>query len=117
MTVTQYALRFPQRQADAIDQDVECVEVELDGEWETIRFHDYEDIFALPGLYEQLFSEVLECDSPREVVAELVTSLGESGNPVLLLGHSFGGLVVRGAVLAGELAWSCPRSGPSARDS
>jgi pimeloyl-ACP methyl ester carboxylesterase len=36
-----------------------------------------------------------------EVVAELVELLAVDGNPVLLLGHSFGGLVARAAVLAG----------------
>lgn len=36
-----------------------------------------------------------------EVVAELAGLLAEDGLPVLLLGHSFGGLVARGAVLAG----------------
>lgn len=36
-----------------------------------------------------------------EVVAQLVEFLALEGNPVLLLGHSFGGLVARAAVLAG----------------
>ncbi|MFF5990175.1 alpha/beta fold hydrolase [Prauserella flavalba] len=36
-----------------------------------------------------------------EAVAELVSALGGNGLPVLLLGHSYGGLVARGAVLAG----------------
>ena len=77
MTLTDYAIRFPQRHDDGIDQDVECVEVEVDGEWQRIRFHDYAEIFTLPGLYEQLFSDVLECASPQEVVAELSTHLTE----------------------------------------
>ncbi|PXY19885.1 alpha/beta hydrolase [Prauserella coralliicola] len=36
-----------------------------------------------------------------EAVAELITGLSGDGLPVLLLGHSYGGLVARGAVLCG----------------
>lgn len=79
MTLTDYALRFPQREQGAVEQDVECVEVNVDGEWQRIRFHDYEAIFTLPGLYEQLFSEVLECASPEEVVAELALHVNDPG--------------------------------------
>jgi len=39
-----------------------------------IRFHDYADIFAVPGLYEQLFYEHLECCSPA-VVTELLAGV------------------------------------------
>ncbi len=66
-----YALRFPQRETDAVAQDDECVEVELAGEQREIRFHDYAKIYRHPGLYEQLFYEVLECCSPEVVVEEL----------------------------------------------
>ena len=68
-------LRFPQRQSDDIEQDVECVEVELDGEWRRIRFHDYHDIYDIPGLYEQLFYDELECDSPKVVCEALADQL------------------------------------------
>jgi predicted TPR repeat methyltransferase len=47
------------------DQDKEWCEVTLDGERRRIRFHDYHEIYEIPGLYEQLFYEELECDSPR----------------------------------------------------
>lgn len=40
-------------------------------------------------------------DALGEVVRGLVESLDAEGGPVLLLGHSYGGLVARGAVLAG----------------
>ncbi len=35
------------------------------------------------------------------MVAELVGKLASEGSPVLLMGHSYGGLVARAAVLAG----------------
>lgn len=58
----------------------------------------------LPGQYESGGPDDESVYSPTalgEVLAELVGKLSAEGNPVLLLGHSFGGLVVRGAVLAG----------------
>jgi 2-polyprenyl-3-methyl-5-hydroxy-6-metoxy-1,4-benzoquinol methylase len=70
----QFVLHLP---ADGIaanlDQDEEWCEVEVDGERRRIRFHDYAAIYEIPGLYEQLFYEVLECRSP-EVVCELLGS-------------------------------------------
>ena len=35
---------------------------------EKIRLHDYERIFAVPGLYEQVVYERLKCQSPTTVV-------------------------------------------------
>ncbi|GAB2990976.1 alpha/beta fold hydrolase [Saccharothrix stipae] len=58
----------------------------------------------LPGQYESP-GPVVESDYRPEVlgaaVAELAAKLAAEGRRVLLLGHSFGGLVARGAVLAG----------------
>jgi len=51
-----------------LDQDEEWCEIEIDGERRRIRFHDYAEIYEVPGLYERLFAEQLECDSPRVVV-------------------------------------------------
>ncbi|WP_260195191.1 alpha/beta fold hydrolase [Actinophytocola gossypii] len=58
----------------------------------------------LPGQYESKGPDDEAAYLPAAlgaVLAELVGKLSAEGNPVLLLGHSFGGLVVRGAVLAG----------------
>ncbi|SFB51465.1 Pimeloyl-ACP methyl ester carboxylesterase [Amycolatopsis marina] len=58
----------------------------------------------LPGQYESPGPDDESAYQPAalgQVVADLVAHLGANGGPVLLLGHSFGGLVVRGAVLAG----------------
>jgi len=60
-------------------QDREWFLVELAEGWREIRFHDYAEIYRLPGLYEQLFYEVLRCDSPRFVADLLGMQLGEFG--------------------------------------
>ncbi|WP_033440131.1 alpha/beta fold hydrolase [Saccharothrix sp. NRRL B-16314] len=58
----------------------------------------------LPGQYESV-GPVAEPDyrpaALGTVIADLVAKLTTEGRRVLLLGHSFGGLVARGAVLAG----------------
>ncbi len=57
----------------------------------------------LPGQYESDGPDDEEAYLPATlgvVIAELVGKLAAEGNPVLVLGHSYGGLVARGAVLA-----------------
>ena len=72
-----YDIRFPRGRDN--DQDQEWCEVQVDGETRRIRFHDYAEIFALPGLYEQIFYEGLECDSPRTVADLLCEHLRAVG--------------------------------------
>lgn len=69
---------------DGVDQDEEWCEIVVQGERRRLRFHDYADIFQIPGLYEELFYNHLECCSPSyisnlldSVVAEYGESLGE----------------------------------------
>lgn len=50
-----------------------------DGRVQELRLHDYEQLYALPGVYEQIVSERLECRSPQELagmLAETVDTLG-----------------------------------------
>ncbi len=51
-----------------LTQDREWCEVLIDGERRRIRFHDYDEIFRVPTLYEKIFYEKLKCCSPRVVV-------------------------------------------------
>ncbi|MGH3822900.1 MAG: methyltransferase, partial [Pseudonocardiaceae bacterium] len=46
-------------------QDEEWCEVVVEGERRRIRFHDYHEIYSIPGLYERLFYDTLGCESPR----------------------------------------------------
>lgn len=75
--VAQFAFRFPKR-ADRLEQNEEWCEAMIEGEWRTIRFHDYGSIFAVPGLYEALFYERLKCCSPARVVGLLSDVLSDS---------------------------------------
>jgi hypothetical protein len=68
-----FDLHLPSAQAGGLDQDEEWCEIELDGERQRIRLHDYAAIYDVAGLYEHLFAELLECSSP-EVVCDLLGS-------------------------------------------
>ncbi|PZS12172.1 MAG: methyltransferase [Pseudonocardiales bacterium] len=62
-----------------LDQDEEWCEILVDGERRRIRFHDYHDIYDIPGFYEQLFYDRLKCDSPRVIRGLLAQVLAEQG--------------------------------------
>jgi SAM-dependent methyltransferase len=66
-----FILRLPDGASTSADQDEEWCEVECDGETRRLRFHDYAEIYSIPGLYERLIYEELRCDSPR-VIAKLL---------------------------------------------
>ncbi len=51
----------------AMDQDAEWCVVRTGGKSRRIRFHDYEEVYAIPGLYERLFCDILKCNSPSTV--------------------------------------------------
>jgi hypothetical protein len=72
-----YEIRFPARRE--LEQDREWCEVLVDGAWKRIRFHDYHEIYKIPGLYETIFYRTLYCVSPTEVTGHLRTMLLERG--------------------------------------
>lgn len=70
-----FALRLPDEAVAGASQEEEWCEVEHDGETRRIRFHDYADIYSIPGLYERLIYERLQCESPRVVARTLAEEL------------------------------------------
>src|SRR5919202_4942600 len=68
-----FVLRLPDGASTSADQDEEWCEVQHDGETRRLRFHDYADIYSIPGLYERLIYEELRCESPR-VIARLLAN-------------------------------------------
>lgn len=73
---TRYEIAFPK---DALGQDEEWCNVRVNGSERRVRFHDYGEIYEIPGLYEQLFYDHLECCSPETVVGLLGRELVQAG--------------------------------------
>lgn len=62
------------------ENDVYFVLDHEDGRSEHIRFHDYDAIYRIPGLYEQIFYDRLKCDSPRFLAQRLHQVLAQTGD-------------------------------------
>jgi len=76
-------VRFPAPEP-GMEQDEEWCEIDEGGETRQIRFHDYAEIYRVPGLYERLFYEGLRCRSPAAVCGLLWEQLGrDSARPSL----------------------------------
>lgn len=72
----QFEVTFPDE--SGLSQDKEwCVVKTPDGAERTIRFHDYDQIYEQPGLYEKIFYERLGCTSPSVITEELAKHLSE----------------------------------------
>jgi hypothetical protein len=87
-----FELRLPPPNAgNILDQDEEWCELEIGGDRRRIRLHDYATIYDIPGLYEQLFSELLECNSPEVVCDVLRQELDQADvDPAGLTALDFG---------------------------
>ena len=75
LTLPRLRVRFPSDDEAAASQDTEWCEVIAAGEQHTIRFHDYHEIYEIPGLYELIFHDHLKCASPEVVVGLLAEQL------------------------------------------
>lgn len=73
-----HRIQFPATEASALSQDEVYFHL-LDGNKQRkIRFHDYNEIYKIPGLYEQLFYDRLKCQSPVKVASILKSSVAQS---------------------------------------
>jgi SAM-dependent methyltransferase len=76
--VKRHRIQFPPADVRELDQD-EVYFYLLEGDSkEKIRLHDYDRIFAIPGLYEQVVYERLKCQSPTTVAEVLRYSVSQS---------------------------------------
>lgn len=73
------AIHLPSYEED-LSQDAEWCDAVIDGKRQRIRFHDYDRIYSIPGLYERLFYEKLACSSPTRVSELLADVVEEDGD-------------------------------------
>jgi SAM-dependent methyltransferase len=69
---------LPEPSSKFSQDDEWCVVQQPDGSWREFRFHDYDRIFEVPGLYEKIFYDVLGCDSPRFMVGLFADALADA---------------------------------------
>ena len=63
----------------SMTQDTEWCVVRDNGRWRQIRFHDYDELYSVPGLYEKIIYDILRCDSPHVVCSLLRAQLLQAG--------------------------------------
>lgn len=78
MATDNFLVTIPGSKDSGTSQDEEYCIVEIDGVKRKIRFHDYHEIYRIPGLYEYLFCDKLGCVSPEVVTSLLGDAVAES---------------------------------------
>lgn len=78
MLKKRHRIQFPKPESSNLDQDEAYFYLQEGDEPHKIRFHDYDKIYQVQGLYEQIFYDRLKCTSPEKVAAILESSLKQS---------------------------------------
>lgn len=67
---------------ERLEQDEEWCELTINGEKRRVRFHDYGELYDIPGAYEEVFYTKLKCCSPSYVVNLLQSVIEEAGDDI-----------------------------------
>ena len=73
-----HRIQFPKQEAADLKQDETYFYLQGSGGQRKIRFHDYDEIYQVQGLYEQVFYDRLKCTSPSKVTTILESSVKQS---------------------------------------
>lgn len=73
-----HRIRFPKPEAHQLSQDEVYFFFQNGSGQRKIRFHDYDEIYKIPGLYEQVFYDRLQCVSPVKVASILQSAIKQS---------------------------------------
>ena len=73
-----HRIRFPKNIAHNTGQDAAYFYLQGKEKDRTIRFHDYDEIYQIQGLYEQIYYDRLKCTSPSKVTSILKSAVHQS---------------------------------------
>ena len=73
-----HRIQFPKSELFNSDQDEVYFYLQGSGGKRKIRFHDYDEIYQVPGLYEQIFYDRLKCTSPVKVATIFESAVKQS---------------------------------------
>lgn len=75
-----YKVVYPDDKQE-LDQNEEFFTVVTDDNSKQLRIHDYDKVYKIPGLYEEVVYDHLKCDSPRMVCTLLEQEINAVGGP------------------------------------
>lgn len=75
---TRHRIQFPKPESSSLKQDESWFYLQDSDDQRKIRFHDYDEIYKIPGLYEQIFYDRLKCTSPSKVASILESAVKQS---------------------------------------
>jgi predicted TPR repeat methyltransferase len=73
-----HRLQFPKPESSDLNQDEAYFYLQEEGGQRKVRFHDYDEIYKVEGLYEQIFYDRLKCSSPKKVATILESAVKQS---------------------------------------
>ena len=76
--IKRHRIQFPKPESSDLTQAEAYFHLQASGSDRKIRFHDYDEIYQISGLYEQLFYDRLKCSSPTKVTSILEAAVRQS---------------------------------------
>ncbi|WP_435962690.1 class I SAM-dependent DNA methyltransferase [Immundisolibacter sp.] len=76
--IKRHRIQFPKDELTNVNQDEAYFYLQGSGGDRKIRFHDYDEIYQIQGLYEQIFYDRLKCTSPTKVATILESAVKQS---------------------------------------
>ena len=78
-----HRIQFPEKQNSNLSQADTCFTLlDAEGRARELRFHDYDQIYGIQGLYEQVFYDRLQCCSPSKIAETLHETIRQAQEDV-----------------------------------